>query len=74
MAMTNDGPLASRVRHQAESEPFQSAQDLVRNGHEFYLVSLVQDASSIVIPPELHGLLAGLGIHLQIDFWPSAKK
>jgi len=30
MAMTNDGPLASRVRYQAESEPLQSAQDLVR--------------------------------------------
>jgi hypothetical protein len=47
---------------------------LVRSGHEVYLVSLVQEASSIVIPPELHGLLAGLGVHLQVDFWPSTKK
>lgn len=47
---------------------------LVRSGHEVYLVSLIQDTSSLVIPPELHGLLAGLGVHLQIDFWPSAKK
>jgi hypothetical protein len=47
---------------------------LVKNGHEIYLVSLVQHVSSIVIPPELHGLLGGLGIHLQIDFWPYAEK
>src|SRR5437667_486601 len=30
MAMTNDVALASRVRHQAESEPLQSAPDLAR--------------------------------------------
>ena len=47
---------------------------LVRSGHEVYLISLVQHTASIVIPPELHGLLAGLGVHLQIDFWPSIKK
>jgi hypothetical protein len=46
---------------------------LTRSGHEVFLISLVQDAASIVVPPKLHALLGELGIHLQIDFWPSAK-
>src|SRR5690242_8187633 len=47
---------------------------LTRSGQQIFLISLVQNTSRIIIPPELHGLLAGLGIHLQIDFWPSTKK
>src|SRR5690349_14484331 len=43
---------------------------LVRSGHMISLVSLVQGTSRIMIPPELHMLLAGLGIHLILDFWP----
>ena len=46
---------------------------LVESGHEIHLVSLVQDTSSVLIPPELHALLGDLGIHLQIDFWPTEK-
>ncbi len=46
---------------------------LVKSGHHIHLVSLVQDTSSILIPPDLHALLGALGIHLQIDFWPTAK-
>jgi hypothetical protein len=46
---------------------------LVENGHEIYLVSLVQDTSSIIIPPDLHALLGGLGIHVKLDFAPSMK-
>jgi hypothetical protein len=47
---------------------------LINGGHEIYLISLVQHTSSLIIPPELHRRLGELGIHLQIDFWPSAKK
>ena len=47
---------------------------LIKSGNEIYLISLVQGTSSIVIPPEIHALLGDLGIHLQIDFWPSAKE
>ena len=43
---------------------------LVKSGHALYLVSLIQDTSSLIIPPELHDLLGSLGIHLQIDFLP----
>lgn len=43
---------------------------LLESGHEIYLVTLVQDVSSIVLPPELHEHLGRLGIHLRIDFWP----
>lgn len=46
---------------------------LTRSGHEIFLISLVQDAASIVLTPKLHALLGKLGIHLQIDFWPPAK-
>ena len=42
---------------------------LIDKGHELYLVSLVQDTSSIIIPPDLHALLGDLGIHVKIDFW-----
>jgi len=47
---------------------------LIKDGHELHFVSLLQDASCIVIPPELHRLLGGLGIHLRIDFWPPDKE
>ena len=46
---------------------------LVERGHAIYLVSLIQDTSSVLIPPDLHALLGDLGIHLQIDFWPTTK-
>jgi len=46
---------------------------LTRSGHEIFLISLVQDAASVVITPKLHALLGELGVHLQVDFWPSAK-
>jgi hypothetical protein len=46
---------------------------LTRSGHQVFLISLVQDVASIVVPPQLHALLGELGIHLQIDFWPSPK-
>lgn len=47
---------------------------LMRSGHEVFLVSLVQDYASIVVPPRLHTLLGDLGVHLQIDFWPLQRK
>ena len=47
---------------------------LAEDGHMIYLISLVQDVSSIVIPPSLHKRLGELHIHLQIDFWPQDDK